>query len=173
MAPWLCVACAVLGQVRFALEHWTSQWQQLQQGLATGCMRGAEKETLSLHVAALAPSRYLVLCVSALLGEQLSKPRPANSGQTSGAALMGPSLRRFKHAFLHSVSLHSQKKHWCEYCKVWMQDNPHSRMVHEQGVKHKEAVTRSECALAGRPAPELEDYKNKWGAARCCALAHR
>ncbi|GAB4816832.1 hypothetical protein N2152v2_003878 [Parachlorella kessleri] len=36
----------------------------------------------------------------------------------------------------------SQKKHWCEYCKVWMQDNPHSRAVHEQGTKHKEAVAR-------------------------------
>ncbi len=36
---------------------------------------------------------------------------------------------------------------WCDYCKVWMQDNPHAKAVHEKGIKHQERVEKSK---AGR-----------------------
>jgi hypothetical protein len=32
---------------------------------------------------------------------------------------------------------------WCDYCKVWMQDNPSAKATHERGIKHKENVARS------------------------------
>ena len=47
----------------------------------------------------------------------------------------------------------SNPNHWCEYCKVWMTDNAQSRAVHERGVKHQEAVARSESAAAGASVP--------------------
>ncbi|KAK9848656.1 hypothetical protein WJX84_002334 [Apatococcus fuscideae] len=31
---------------------------------------------------------------------------------------------------------------WCDYCKVWMQDNPHAKAVHERGIKHQERVEK-------------------------------
>ena len=34
--------------------------------------------------------------------------------------------------------------HWCEYCKVWMNDNPATKATHENGLKHKENVSKSE-----------------------------
>ncbi len=37
----------------------------------------------------------------------------------------------------------SNPMYWCDYCKVWMQDNPSSKATHERGVKHKENVARS------------------------------
>lgn len=36
--------------------------------------------------------------------------------------------------------------YWCDYCKVWMQDNPAARATHEKGVKHKDNVARSTSA---------------------------
>lgn len=36
---------------------------------------------------------------------------------------------------------------WCDYCKVWMQDNPHAKAVHERGIKHQERVEKSELCL--------------------------
>ncbi len=41
---------------------------------------------------------------------------------------------------------------WCDYCKVWMQDNPHAKAVHERGIKHQERVEKSE---AYQDAPEI------------------
>lgn len=32
---------------------------------------------------------------------------------------------------------------WCDYCKVWMQDNPSAKATHERGMKHQENVARS------------------------------
>ena len=32
---------------------------------------------------------------------------------------------------------------WCEYCKVWLQDNPSAKTTHERGMKHTDAVARS------------------------------
>eukprot|EP00891_Asterochloris_glomerata_P003314 jgi/Astpho2/3314/gw1.00054.114.1_t len=32
--------------------------------------------------------------------------------------------------------------HWCEYCKVWMNDNPATKATHENGLKHKENVSK-------------------------------
>jgi len=34
----------------------------------------------------------------------------------------------------------SQKKYYCKFCKVWMQDNKMSRQKHDQGTKHKLAI---------------------------------
>uniref|UniRef100_A0A061QZT2 WW domain-binding protein 4 n=1 Tax=Tetraselmis sp. GSL018 TaxID=582737 RepID=A0A061QZT2_9CHLO len=36
----------------------------------------------------------------------------------------------------------SQKRHWCEYCKVWLNDTISARSTHENGVKHQENVAR-------------------------------
>ncbi|KAK9809284.1 hypothetical protein WJX73_000889 [Symbiochloris irregularis] len=36
----------------------------------------------------------------------------------------------------------SNPMYWCEYCKVWMQDNPQARATHEKGIKHKDNVAR-------------------------------
>ena len=41
--------------------------------------------------------------------------------------------------------------HWCDYCKVWMQDNPSSRATHERGEKHQNMVARSEELQLLRP----------------------
>lgn len=32
---------------------------------------------------------------------------------------------------------------WCDYCKVWMNDNPATKATHENGLKHKDMVARS------------------------------
>ena len=32
---------------------------------------------------------------------------------------------------------------WCDYCKVWMNDNPATKATHEAGMKHKDMVARS------------------------------
>lgn len=32
---------------------------------------------------------------------------------------------------------------WCDYCKVWMNDNPATKATHEAGMKHKDNVARS------------------------------
>ena len=37
----------------------------------------------------------------------------------------------------------SNPMHWCDYCKVWMQDTPTAKSTHERGMKHKENVARS------------------------------
>ncbi|KAJ3295370.1 hypothetical protein HK104_002747, partial [Borealophlyctis nickersoniae] len=34
----------------------------------------------------------------------------------------------------------SNKKYYCSYCKIYIQDNKASRNIHEGGKKHKEAV---------------------------------
>ena len=44
----------------------------------------------------------------------------------------------------------SHAMHWCEYCKVWMNDNPATKATHENGLKHKENVSKSE-SLWGSP----------------------
>ncbi|KAL3138161.1 hypothetical protein ABBQ38_005388 [Trebouxia sp. C0009 RCD-2024] len=31
---------------------------------------------------------------------------------------------------------------WCDYCKVWMNDNPATKATHENGLKHKDMVAR-------------------------------
>ena len=36
----------------------------------------------------------------------------------------------------------SSNKFWCEYCKVWMADNPTAKRIHEQGSKHRENMER-------------------------------
>lgn len=38
----------------------------------------------------------------------------------------------------------SNPMYWCDYCKVWMQDNPQARATHEKGIKHKDNVARSD-----------------------------
>jgi U1 zinc finger len=37
--------------------------------------------------------------------------------------------------------------YWCDYCKVWMNDNPNARATHEKGIRHKENVEKSEPLL--------------------------
>lgn len=41
--------------------------------------------------------------------------------------------------------------YWCDYCKVWMQDNPSSKATHERGLKHKENVARSKSSNTASP----------------------
>ena len=36
----------------------------------------------------------------------------------------------------------SNPNYFCEYCKVWMADNPQVRAIHENGVKHKANVAK-------------------------------
>ncbi|CAJ0762325.1 17750_t:CDS:2, partial [Entrophospora sp. SA101] len=36
----------------------------------------------------------------------------------------------------------SQKKHWCQYCKIYITDNKPSRNMHENGKKHKDNVEK-------------------------------
>lgn len=37
----------------------------------------------------------------------------------------------------------SNAMYWCDYCKVWMNDNPATKATHEAGMKHKDNVARS------------------------------
>ncbi len=37
--------------------------------------------------------------------------------------------------------------YWCDYCKVWMNDNPATKATHENGLKHKDMVAKSKQAL--------------------------
>lgn len=48
----------------------------------------------------------------------------------------------------------SNPMYWCDYCKVWMNDNPNARAVHERGIKHKENVEKSKY-LAHCDNPEV------------------
>ena len=57
----------------------------------------------------------------------------------------------------------SNPMHWCDYCKVWMQDNPGARATHEKGVKHKDNVARSKfwpwfCLLRFQTFLDLKAY---------------
>ncbi|KAG9292052.1 hypothetical protein G9A89_017952 [Geosiphon pyriformis] len=36
----------------------------------------------------------------------------------------------------------SQAKHWCRYCRIYIADNKPSRLMHENGKKHRENVER-------------------------------
>lgn len=36
----------------------------------------------------------------------------------------------------------SNAMHWCDYCKVWMQDTTVAKATHERGAKHQENVAR-------------------------------
>ncbi|CAG8451523.1 3094_t:CDS:2, partial [Diversispora eburnea] len=36
----------------------------------------------------------------------------------------------------------SQKKHWCQYCRIYIADNKPSRSMHEQGKKHKDNMEK-------------------------------
>ena len=36
----------------------------------------------------------------------------------------------------------------CDYCKVWLKDNPAAKAVHERGTNHTEAVAQSAFLLA-------------------------
>ena len=40
----------------------------------------------------------------------------------------------------------SNPNFWCEYCRVWLQDNPQARATHERGMKHQENVAKSKYA---------------------------
>ena len=40
--------------------------------------------------------------------------------------------------------------YWCDYCKVWMNDNPATKATHENGIKHKDNVDRSKRMCATR-----------------------
>lgn len=39
--------------------------------------------------------------------------------------------------------------YYCEYCGVWMADNPRVKGIHENGIKHKENVAKSACYFVG------------------------
>lgn len=45
---------------------------------------------------------------------------------------------------------------WCDYCKVWMNDNPATKATHEAGMKHKDNVARSKSLsiCASRPTDQ-------------------
>jgi hypothetical protein len=34
--------------------------------------------------------------------------------------------------------------HWCDLCKVWMNDTKAAKLNHERGMKHQETLARSE-----------------------------
>ncbi|DBA86891.1 hypothetical protein WJX79_010006 [Trebouxia sp. C0005] len=36
----------------------------------------------------------------------------------------------------------SNAMYWCDYCKVWMNDNPATKATHENGLKHKDMVAK-------------------------------
>eukprot|EP00873_Tetraselmis_striata_P006059 jgi/Tetstr1/426323/TSEL_016638.t1 len=36
----------------------------------------------------------------------------------------------------------SQKRFWCEFCKVWLNDTASARATHENGMKHQDAVAK-------------------------------
>ena len=42
---------------------------------------------------------------------------------------------------------------WCDYCKVWMNDNPATKATHEAGMKHKDNVARSKSLSLSAPCP--------------------
>lgn len=46
----------------------------------------------------------------------------------------------------------SHAMHYCELCKVWLNDNPATKATHENGLKHKENVAKREWASRLPPA---------------------
>ena len=55
--------------------------------------------------------------------------------------------------FLLSQFWKSNAMYWCDYCKVWMNDNPATKATHENGLKHKDMVAKSKQALCLSAAP--------------------
>jgi len=51
----------------------------------------------------------------------------------------------------------SQENHFCKYCKCWVNDNPISRQIHDNGKRHKEAV---EDKLSDMRKKQQADAKN-------------
>ncbi|CAL8468419.1 g7959 [Coccomyxa elongata] len=79
---------------------------------------------------------------------------------------------------------------WCDYCKVWMQDNPSAKATHERGMKHKENVAKKlrqmrqkadsdkkEAVLADKTMSSIEaaakkQYEKDLAAAKAVASSH-
>ncbi|KAK9830398.1 hypothetical protein WJX72_011529 [[Myrmecia] bisecta] len=51
----------------------------------------------------------------------------------------------------------SNKNHWCDYCKVWMSDNPNARATHERGMKHQENVARKLREMRQKTAADAQE----------------
>lgn len=46
-------------------------------------------------------------------------------------------------AFALTLAQTAERIRRCEYCKVWLKDNPAAKAVHERGTKHTEMVEQS------------------------------
>jgi len=55
----------------------------------------------------------------------------------------------------------SQGNHFCKYCKCWISDNKMSRAIHEQGVRHKEAVEEKLSEIRRKQAAEVKVAKDE------------
>ncbi|CAG9463455.1 unnamed protein product [Pedinophyceae sp. YPF-701] len=53
----------------------------------------------------------------------------------------------------------SNAMHWCEYCKVWLQDNVVAIQRHEQGMKHKLAVQKRLADMKVRASQEKKEQE--------------
>ncbi|KAJ1971987.1 WW domain binding protein 4 [Dimargaris xerosporica] len=50
-------------------------------------------------------------------------------------------------------------KHWCRYCKIYIQDNKATRSIHENGKKHKENVAQFLRDIDKKSRADLEQEK--------------
>ena len=65
-----------------------------------------------------------------------------------------PALRaRYAFSIRTGAHRHIHGRRRCDYCKVWLKDNPAAKAVHERGQKHTEAVAQSAQGPAAAAAP--------------------
>ncbi len=60
----------------------------------------------------------------------------------------------------------SNKMHWCDICRCWMNDQKQAIQNHERGMGHQEALKRSECTEGVSDALH-EALDAAWGRPGC------
>jgi len=55
----------------------------------------------------------------------------------------------------------SQENHFCKYCKCWVNDNPISRQIHENGVRHKKSVEDKLSELRKKQITDAKQTKDE------------
>ena len=94
------------------------------------------------HLLLSAPSSASILSLQRLLGPSISKTCNHDGGMQRSYCIH---LRfaTFLHLCCYLQFWKSNAMFWCDYCKVWMNDNPATKATHEAGMKHKDMVARS------------------------------
>lgn len=55
----------------------------------------------------------------------------------------------------------SQENHFCKYCKCWVNDNPISRSIHENGKRHQESVEEKLSEMRKKQQTDAKNTKDE------------